>query len=179
MCVPGTVAERNVFTRLKGVRTKPITGLVVIVPGGVVEYPLRVLGAARLVHELTGLLFIPPKPPHPAVLPMLMPERRVDVSVGVEGRDELITVSSRPARELFGARDFEADTLEYRRQLFHDNFSLRPIDRRGQSGLADIFQSVTVSRALLPLATRAVRASAWRTMVRFRSRPLFSALWLI
>src|SRR5262249_305729 len=89
-------ADRDVFSGVKGMGTEAVSGLLVF-PGAlaVVEHPARMLGAARLVHEVAMLLLVVPKPAHAAIFAMLLPLRRVDMPGGVEGRNELVTMARR------------------------------------------------------------------------------------
>src|SRR5262249_11177104 len=93
-------------------------GLVVVLPFGVIiEHPARMLGATGLVHEATDLVVLAlPEPAHPAVVAILVPELRVDVSAAIERRHEFVTMLRRAGRKLFRARQVEANAFERVRQ---------------------------------------------------------------
>ena len=50
------------------------------------------LAAARLVNQTADLLLPTPKSAHTTMRTMLMPEHRIDLSRGIQRRDELVTV---------------------------------------------------------------------------------------
>src|SRR6267142_4332835 len=68
-------ADRDVFTRPKGMRFKTVAGLVVVIlVVTVVEDPARAVGAARLVDEATDLVvFAIPESANAAIVPILFP----------------------------------------------------------------------------------------------------------
>jgi hypothetical protein len=74
-------ADRDVFARQKRVCAEFVAGLIVVILVGiVVENPACVLGAAKLVDDTADLVLLAgPKPPNPAVFPILLPENRIDV----------------------------------------------------------------------------------------------------
>jgi hypothetical protein len=90
----GGVADRNVFTRAKGVRPETITGLVVMFghTAVVVEDPLRMLRPARPVHQMANLRLFIPKAPDAAAITVLAPERRIYVCLSVERGHEFVAV---------------------------------------------------------------------------------------
>jgi len=53
------------------------------------------------------------------MIAMLFPQRSVDMALGVERSDELISVPRRALGELFGAGEIEPDTFESVRQRSH------------------------------------------------------------
>src|SRR5215471_14348045 len=114
------VADGDILSRTERMRTETIPGLIVLHGAAVVvEYPARVLGSARLVHQVSMFLLAVPKPPHTAVFTMLVPLCRVDMSGCVERRNEFITMSRGPRRELLRPREIQTDALERGGQLGH------------------------------------------------------------
>ena len=87
-------ADRDILARQKRMCAELVTGFIVVVLVGIViENPACVLSAARLVDETTDLVVLScPKPPYPAVVPILLPEDRVDMSLEIERCDEIISV---------------------------------------------------------------------------------------
>jgi hypothetical protein len=68
--------------------------IVAILVGVVAENSARVLGATRLVNETTDpVVFAHPKSPNPTVVPILLPQGRIDVSVGIEGRNKIVSMA--------------------------------------------------------------------------------------
>src|SRR5260370_23872217 len=67
-------ADRDVFTRPKGMRFKSVAGLVVVMLAvTVIEDPARAVGAARLVDEATDLVvFAIPLSTNASVVPILL-----------------------------------------------------------------------------------------------------------
>jgi hypothetical protein len=74
--------------------TELVAGFIVVIPTGIVpENPAGVFSAARLVHETTDFVVLArPKPPNPAVVTILLPEDRIDVSLEIERRNEIISM---------------------------------------------------------------------------------------
>jgi hypothetical protein len=75
--------------------TELVTDFIVVIPTGIVLENLAcVSSAARLVHEATDFVVLArPKPPNPAVVTILLPEDRIDVSLGIERRNEIISMA--------------------------------------------------------------------------------------
>ena len=120
------VADRDVFARTENVRAEAVTALVVVLGAPiVVEHPAGVLRPARLVHEEADLVLLAiPEPADPAVAPVLLPLRLIDVAVGLERRDELVAVPRRALRKLLRAGEVEPDALEIVRQRRHGTVSI-------------------------------------------------------
>ena len=78
-------ADGNILAWKKCMCAEFVAGLIVVILVGiVVENPACVLGAARLVDETADLVLLAgPKPPNPAVFPILLPENRIDVPFGI------------------------------------------------------------------------------------------------
>lgn len=134
------VADRDVFTRLEGVRGKPVARLVVLRGGLVIiEYPTAVLRPPRLVHQPTDPLVLAPKPAHTAMLSMPAPEVHIDVSVRSKRGDELVTMLRGSGREFLRTGEVEADALELVRQLGHANILLGRGQCRDSSNVRQIY----------------------------------------
>src|SRR5262245_65158164 len=87
----------------------------IVVGGGhvVVEHPARMLRAARLMNQESNLIVLAvPEAAHPTMITVLMPQLRIDVSLGIERRHELIAVARRAVGEFPGAGEIEPDALE-------------------------------------------------------------------
>jgi hypothetical protein len=74
--------------------TKAISRFIIVSPGRIViEYPSCVLCTAGFVDKMPDLLIVTiPKPAYPTVLAVLLPQLRVDMSIGVERCNEFIAV---------------------------------------------------------------------------------------
>jgi hypothetical protein len=82
----------------------------------VVEHPSRMLRAARLVRESSDLFVCAiPKPAHPAILPVFLPQMRVDMCLAIERRHEFIAVARGAHGKFFGPSKFEPKALEHMR----------------------------------------------------------------
>src|ERR1700731_1015006 len=90
-------ADGNILAGQKRMCAEFVTGLIVVVfIGIVVEHPAGVLGATGLVDQTTNLVLLAcPKSPNPAVVAILLPEQRVDASLGVERRNKVVAVRLR------------------------------------------------------------------------------------
>src|ERR1035437_2941934 len=117
------VADRDIFPRAERMGSEAVAALVVVGPGWVVvEYPARMLGSARLVHQKADLVVLAfPEPAHAAMLVVASPARHVDMALVVERGDEFVTMALRALRELLGAGKIEPDAFERVRQRGHGN----------------------------------------------------------
>ena len=88
------ITERNVLTQRKCVSPEPVTGLIVVDPVRViVKHPACMFRAAWLVDEASNLIILPgPEPTHATMVALLLPKVRVDMALGVKGRNEFIAV---------------------------------------------------------------------------------------
>jgi hypothetical protein len=71
----------------KGRRAELVTGyIVIILVRIIVENPPSMFSATRLMHETTDFVVLAcPESPNPAVVTILLPENRIDVSYEIEG----------------------------------------------------------------------------------------------
>jgi hypothetical protein len=58
-------------------------------------------------------IFAVPKPAHPAMLAVLLPQVRVDMALTIERRHELVSMARGAHRKLLGSSKFEPDALEH------------------------------------------------------------------
>src|SRR6516165_10403601 len=91
------VLDRHVFAGRERVHPQSEACLVIFVrTGAIFECPPGVLRAARLVNEMPdGVILVLPEPANPAGLAVLRPKLDVDVSVLVEGCDEIVSMPRR------------------------------------------------------------------------------------
>lgn len=89
-------------------RPEPVARFIVIGAGRIVG----MLGAPRLVHEPARLLGSVPEPAHAALLTVLPPELRVDVTAHVERRDEFVPMPCRAGWKIGRSREVESNALE-------------------------------------------------------------------
>jgi hypothetical protein len=81
--------------------------------GIVVEDPAGVLRPARLVDQATDLVVLAlPESAYPAMIPILVPELRVDMTDRVERRDELVAMTNGARGKLLRARQIEANAFK-------------------------------------------------------------------
>ena len=108
------IADGYIFSRSEGVRSEAVSGLVVIHTSRiVVEHPAGMLAAARLVHELPGLVVLAmPEPAHPAVLALFAPQVGIDAAVAIERRHEFVAPLRRSLRKFLGPGQFETNAFE-------------------------------------------------------------------
>jgi hypothetical protein len=72
-----------------------------------------VLSATGLMDEAADLVLLTfPKSPNPTVIPILFPEQGIDVSLGIEGRNKIISMARRAVGKLPGTGKIEQDTIE-------------------------------------------------------------------
>src|ERR1700733_3331688 len=107
-------ADGNILAWQKCMCAKFVASLIVVVfIGIVVEYPAGVLGATGFVDQTTDLVFLAcPKSPNSAVLAILLPEQRVDVSLGVERRNKVVAMARRAIGKFPGAGKVQHNTIE-------------------------------------------------------------------
>src|SRR5450631_1831518 len=86
------IADRDIFARNEDMGAEAIAGFVVVGCRIVLKDPKRMLRAARLVHEMTGLVVVAPEAPHATLLAVLLPELGIDMAVGIERSDKFIAV---------------------------------------------------------------------------------------
>ena len=88
------IGDRYIFAGCKLVGAEAITRLVVIIPLGiVVEHPPGVLGTARLMDQVSGLVLLSlPKSANTTLVAMGLPSVGIDMSLGVQRSNELIAV---------------------------------------------------------------------------------------
>src|SRR5665213_976129 len=123
------VANRDIFARAERMGAEAVAALIVILRGlVVVEYPARVLGSARPVHQKSDfVVFAFPEPAHPAMFAVALPKLGVDMILLVERGDEFVTLSLRALREFLGAGEVKPDALGRVRQRGHGNLLLKRV----------------------------------------------------
>jgi hypothetical protein len=85
----------------------------IILVGTVDENPASVLGPTGPVDETADLVvFTLPKSPNVAVVPIFSPQHRIDVSLGIEGCNEIISMARRAVGKLPGAGEIQQDAME-------------------------------------------------------------------
>src|SRR6516165_3454008 len=117
MCGTEGDSERTIadLAGCKGMRAESVTGFVVVRCARIViEYPPRVLRPTRLVRKSPDFfIFAVPKPAHPAMPAVLLPQVRVDMALAIERRYEFIAMARGAHRKLLGSSKFEPDALEH------------------------------------------------------------------
>lgn len=93
-------ANRDVFAWQERMHAEFVTGFVVFLVGTIVENPARVLSATGLMDEAADFVLLTfPKSPNPTVIAILFPEQGIDVSLGIEGRNKIISMGAASRRE--------------------------------------------------------------------------------
>ena len=90
--------DGNVFPRHKDVCAESITRFIIIGSRNVIiEDPSGMFFAPGLMHDESDFVRLSvPKSPHPAMIAILLPQVRIDMSLIGERRHELVAVSRRP-----------------------------------------------------------------------------------
>ena len=116
-------ADRDVFAGREGMPAEPISRFVVVGAAViVVEHPARMLGAAGPVHQPSDLLVLAlPESANSAVVPVFVPQMRVDMADLVERRHELVTTVPRAHREFLRSGKLQVNALEQMREC-HGKF---------------------------------------------------------
>lgn len=119
------VANRDIFTRPENVRAETVAALVIGIRSLViVEHPASVLLTARLADKKAVFILLTfPKSSDTAMIPVVLPELGVDMTIAVERRDEFVSVSRGALGELLGASEIEPDAFECVRQGSHGLWS--------------------------------------------------------
>src|SRR5260370_35377737 len=89
------VADRDVFAGPEGMGAEAVAGFVVLLGNVlVIEHPAGVAGTPRAGHQTPHLVRLAlPEPPHAAMVAVLSPELHIDMPVGIERGDELVTMA--------------------------------------------------------------------------------------
>src|SRR5260370_20450730 len=95
MHLPVFVADRDVFAGPEGMGAEAIAGFVVLLGNVlVIEHPAGVAGTPRAVHQTPHLVRLAlPEATHAAMVAVLSPELHIDMPVGIERGDELVTMA--------------------------------------------------------------------------------------
>jgi len=123
------IANRDIFTRPENVRAETVTAFVISIGGlVVVEHPASVLLTAGLVDKQAVFILLTfPKSSDTAMIPVLLPDLGIDMTIAVERRHEFVSMSRGALGELLGASEIEPDAFECVRQGSHGLVSLMPI----------------------------------------------------
>jgi hypothetical protein len=107
------------------VRAETVAALVIGIRSLViVEHPASVLLTARLADKKAVFILLTfPKSSDTAMIPVVLPELGVDMTIAVERRDEFVSVSRGAPGELLGASEIEPDAFECVRQGSHGLWS--------------------------------------------------------
>src|SRR5229473_5136985 len=119
--LPVFVADRDVFAGPEGMGAEAIAGFVVLLGNVlVIEHPAGVAGTPRAVHQTPHLVRLAlPEATHAAMVAVLSPELHIDMPVGIERGDELVTMAGGARGKFLRAGQVEPDALEHMRQRRH------------------------------------------------------------